>query len=666
MCLLFFDIKSAFYMLLRQLVVDIGEDDTVFLRLLHQMHVPPAALAELTHHLQGMAAVPAAGASPHLSAMTADLFRGSWFRLEGSTAVALTRRGTRPGDPTADVLYSFCLAALHKCMDQALESQGLLPQVPVLATPALLPALPTTQTLAVASWADDCLRFSDAPNLSELVDNVTQVFQVCFERATAMGIEFSCGPDKTAALFSDAPPRKLPGSTGELTPQTLCVRNSLLCRTHEVQSVPAYKYLGGIVTTDGHPRAEILYRKSLALGIARPLARPFFACSAFPLTSRRALLHALSVSRFVYGSVALRLSCPQHRRIWYQGYLHLWRTLLRPRPNSTHRPHALAVLHAAQSASPPLALAHMRATFLRRLATRGPSAVMTVLQRHWELAPSQSWLGQLALDVKLVCQYVEGARVLTGGTCVVRSLFDAVAEDPAWWVRMVKKAVKVNVQDINAWTKRLQQPATPGRVPAPASTAVEEDDECRLPFCCSFCGRRFALRKNLCSHELLKHQRWSPVRHFTYGEHCIVCLRWWHSAKRVQAHLRLDNNCLVRAVFLAPPLSHAEILIVESADKQRHAAVRKGNWRQNASVLPPQQCAGPPQLTRQERQAYLDEETLLSDLRCGFLPQAEHVRWIQDYLAARSVEGARHFSEEFWHSRSSLPSSVGLNVSPAW
>ena len=178
-CHLFFDIRSAFYMLLRQLVTDIGEEDETFLRLLHQMGVPQEALQELLQHLQAMAAVPAAGAGPHLSAITADLFRGSWFRLEGSSAVARTRRGPLSGDPTADVLYSFCLAALHKCMDAALEARKLLPEVPALHTAPLLPALPRTETLAVASWADDCLRFAASTTLPDLVQRVTNTLQVC-------------------------------------------------------------------------------------------------------------------------------------------------------------------------------------------------------------------------------------------------------------------------------------------------------------------------------------------------------------------------------------------------------------------------------------------------------------------------------------------------------
>ena len=453
-------------------------------------------------------------------------------------------------------------------------------------------------------------------------------------------------------------------SADEQTPHSLFVVNGLARAVSEVHAVPSYKYLGGIITADGHPRAEVMYRKSLAAGIARPLSGPFFANSSFPIATRRTLLHALSVSRFVYGSVALRLACSQHRRIWYQGYMYLWRMLLKPKPGTAHRPHALAVLHAAQAPSPPLSLALMRATFLRRVARHGPSAVMTVLQRHWELQPAASWLGQLTLDMHLVGQYADAARVLLCASCPVRALFEAVAEDADWWVRIVRRATKLCVADVNGWATRLTvvQPAVLEPI---ATTRPDDEDPTQLPFQCDICGRRFALQKNLCSHELLKHQRWSPVRHFAFGEHCIVCLRWWHNVRRVQTHLRLNNGCLAKAVFLAPPLAHADILELESTDKLQRTAVKKGNWRRYEAVQPPLQCHGPLQLTRQERLDYYGEDLALADLHRGFLPEAEHVRWIQSYLAARSVEGARPYSAELWHQRSHLATAVGLHVSPA-
>ena len=397
--LLFFDIRAAYYQLLRQLATDIHEDDAELLRLFHRMNVPAEALQELREHLQAMSAVAAAGASPHLAAIAADLFRGSWFRLEGHTAIALTRRGTRPGDPTADVIYAFCLAALHRCMDTALDAAGLLPRVPLPTTPPLLPDLPVAGTVSAASWPDDCVRFCAEDGLDALLKTTVATLEKCFEKATSMGVEFSCGPHKTAVLISDPMARGISRCSDGQMPEVLLVRNRLLQCTVEVGIVPAYKYLGGVVTSDGLPRLEILHRKALAAGIARPLARRFFSNGSIPLETRRTILNALSVSRFVYGSISLHLTCPQHRRIWYQSYLALWRVLSRSDKSTHHKPHACFVLQAARAPSPPLAMAYMQATFLRRLVRHGPFTLVAVLQRHWELSPAGSWLGRLVGDV---------------------------------------------------------------------------------------------------------------------------------------------------------------------------------------------------------------------------------------------------------------------------
>ena len=65
--LIFFDIRAAYYRLIRQLVVPVEESDAAFARLLDSLQIPLAAIAELRHHLEQMAAIPQAGASAHVT-----------------------------------------------------------------------------------------------------------------------------------------------------------------------------------------------------------------------------------------------------------------------------------------------------------------------------------------------------------------------------------------------------------------------------------------------------------------------------------------------------------------------------------------------------------------------------------------------------------------------
>ena len=67
--------------------------------------------AELRGHLEQMALLPHMGASPHATAMISDLFRGTYFYMMQGSTLTLTRRGTRPGDPAADAIFSLTMAA---------------------------------------------------------------------------------------------------------------------------------------------------------------------------------------------------------------------------------------------------------------------------------------------------------------------------------------------------------------------------------------------------------------------------------------------------------------------------------------------------------------------------------------------------------------------------
>ena len=82
--------------------------------MLHSLGMPPQALQELTAKLESITALERGEATPHLQAILSDLFRGTWFRMDACAALTMTFRGSRPGDPAADMLFalSFCTCLL--------------------------------------------------------------------------------------------------------------------------------------------------------------------------------------------------------------------------------------------------------------------------------------------------------------------------------------------------------------------------------------------------------------------------------------------------------------------------------------------------------------------------------------------------------------------------
>ena len=406
--------------------------------------LPDRALAELRSKLESMAALPLAGAPAHLEALLADILQGTYFRMESGHLLYLTRRGSRPGNPCADVLFSFLLTAYFDAVDRVLQQRGMQAQLPAPRTSPVTGLHRVRKTLGFLSWGDDCLQCHMADRLAAVLAVAKQVLQVSIDVAASLGILFSFAPTKTCIMVprQRSPLAQIAADVPLLLQEdaSVNVHSEVLNETYSVQIVPVYKHLGCVLTCDRASRSEILFRHAQAVAVARPLARQFFAASQYPLHIRRYMLRSLVMSRYVHGSVALTLRTKLDQRQWNNFYISLWRTLCRRDHATKKHAHAYEVLCWAQAPSPPLALAYARAVFLQRHVTTGPSEVFQLLQVHWETDPEASWLHQLLRDIRIVQLYVPAVQVLQGTSCPIRSLLDSLDERPGWWVQCVRRA----------------------------------------------------------------------------------------------------------------------------------------------------------------------------------------------------------------------------------
>ena len=92
----FFDVRAAFYMLVRQALVPMEDGERSLAALFQRLGVPAEAVSELTRHLSVAAHVAESGASAHLTALVTDLLRGTWFRLDGAAVLVLTEPARGP------------------------------------------------------------------------------------------------------------------------------------------------------------------------------------------------------------------------------------------------------------------------------------------------------------------------------------------------------------------------------------------------------------------------------------------------------------------------------------------------------------------------------------------------------------------------------------------
>ncbi|CAE7193595.1 unnamed protein product, partial [Symbiodinium microadriaticum] len=653
--LLFFDLKAAFYQVIRQTLVDTRECDSSLLELFHHLQLPPAAVVELRQKLSQVLLLAAAGVSGHTRALIADLFQGTYFRLTCDSILTLTRRGTRPGDPAADLLFAFTLSAYLQSAMQALRSKDLLAQLPVAQDrPAFLPHRGQVQ-LSCPAWADDFFFPQTGSTFPALLTRVQGAAVLLTAHASSAGMTVKFGVDKTAVL---------------LPAELLSRHEALLSRDSEgVLGVPAYdevreeafflpavhtyRHLGGILTSDASPAPDLYFRFAQSMGVVRPLRRKLFGALRFDLQVRRTLLRSLAVSRYVHTAAALLLHANVHRRLWERQYMAIWRVLV-ARNAVDVQAHCYEVLRQAQAPSPALALAVARAACLRKLFTDGPAELLTFLWDHWQQHPKSSWLAQLEEDVRHVAVFRPEALRCLGFAPFVPAILDSFSTDPWWWSSQVKSAVRQFQADLEDWkAKRLRVHTEEARLsPSP-----------QLPYACYLCTSAFKLRKHLHAHLARAHQIFSPGRHFALSEECPCCLKRFPDVLLAQLHLKRSPDCLLHCLRSFRPLTLDEIRAVEAPARAASKAVLRGKWQNYRAKGPPRRAPiayGPPIPTGAERAtgstlASQDQDQVpLSELGRPFEPKAAHTVWVQDFIRGRSKEGIREASKPFWLTRPSF------------
>ncbi|CAE7697032.1 psaC [Symbiodinium sp. CCMP2592] len=638
----FYYVKAAYYRMLRHTLVPTLSDDRPLLALIHRLGLPPAAVCELQRHMSNLALLPAAGVGQHATALVADLFRGTWFRLDKSSVLTVTSRGSRPGDPLADLLFGFSLAGYLHAIDQALDQKGLSTHIPACGQRAEWYEPPTDSRINHVAWADDYANMQKASSEPALHDAIVAAATVHLELATAVGVELTFAVDKSAVLLPSMCARSA-ALPSPLNPKGLpgyALRDTLSGREHFLPVVDAYRHLGGIVTANCASATEIAFRYAQACSVLRPLRKQLFSSASVPLTLRIHLLRSLVLSRFVFASSITDLTCAVHRRTWCKHYVSLWRALYRRREKDEHV-HSYSVLLHAGAPSPLLALAMARAVFLRRLFATGPAQLMHMLFVHWQQRPAASWLSMLALDIRAVAAYSDAAAVLLVMPCPITSLLESFRDDGAWWPQQVRKAVKGFGQDLLQWSR---QPAV---VPPPLEQRVQD-----LPFRCRWCEASFRLHKHVAVHEARAHGSLSPSRHFAPMPYCLACHKWLHSVVRVQYHLRQHADCLLRCALVLPPMDLIGVHEAEAYDKAQEKARKRGAWQQHVAARPPLQCAGPRLPSYEEALAGLPEsEITLQRIKALYRPAQQVQAWIHGSVSRRAKEGPRTGTNEFWLAR---------------
>ncbi|CAE7843801.1 eif3k [Symbiodinium necroappetens] len=307
--ILFTDIASAFYSVVRQLVASGGLSSGSALSL-EGLHLPPEDIAALLEHAAQPSALAEAGATSWLEAVAHRLTDATWFVLQQDHTPVVTSRGTRPGSSWADILFSFVVKKILHRRDvlmgcnpcQAVRAVSL----PCDGSVSLcLQDTDSSISLDDLIWADDIATMRAANTAAGLQPAMQNVAGNTCDAFTEHGFRLSFGRNKTAALAQPAGNgaravrRSLFGHRGlQGTLQTLRENDV----PAQIPLVSVYKHLGAQISVSGKMEDEIAYRIAQARVAFAEGRRKVFKAPGIAIQRKSFILRSFVLPKLLYGS----------------------------------------------------------------------------------------------------------------------------------------------------------------------------------------------------------------------------------------------------------------------------------------------------------------------------------------------------------------------------
>ena len=328
--ILFVDFKSAFYSVLRQGLFQDDMDATSFMIAMHRLGIHPQQVETLLQHARSEAAI--SNIPPHAMRLLHDMLQATCFEMEGLSEVAVTTRGTRPGDPIGDIAFNIVMAALLKDVSESIRpSQAVWEGAPAAVKDFTHVGLPAPFAWAEVAYVDDLALLLRAPTNSQLLDLAHVAAIAVFQAAHCRGLELTVGEGKTELLWAlrGEGKKKLQMQAAHdhgSVPVTLPDQDQPLL----LPVVLAYKHLGTWVQNDAKPLRSVRARLHAARQAWGPLVRPFL--------SKRGVLHKTKTQVFESLVLSRYLSNAHTWSLVSQSQLNEWEAGLRPMLYALARP----------------------------------------------------------------------------------------------------------------------------------------------------------------------------------------------------------------------------------------------------------------------------------------------------------------------------------------
>ena len=542
--LIFFDISSAFYSVIRELITGCSGDCFDLPAVARGLKLTEAELQGMAHVIACDPILGGGDSSQLLRGLAGDIHSATWFSLRNDSVIIRTRRGSRPGSPWADVLFGilFSRGLRVGLADHAVDGACFIPSIEwnghrSIGGPTSHAAETQSIRMEEIIFADDLAIGGACCCAQSLASSTARLSACILDSFYGHGLQPNMGPEKTSALL--APVGQGSRSVRRQIYSTQSARLPVLlghAASVFMDAVPSYKHLGCKISHDAGIEPEVLRRLQLGQAALREGKKKIYCNRLIALEKRALLFRGKVLACALHGAGAWPVvKCSTFRR-WRSGILGMYRQLLLITPEESQHWTTSQIVSAVGLPRPEVLLHTERVRFVSLMFRTAPNIVWALAQADEKFLEGVwnafDWLySRVATTTSLPPP--------CGAGDAIDSWLNFSKLQPGKWKGLVKRAVGLDKQlnDIQAFLEMQLRDVWPD------AGRPELVSHGPWRHACLICRLSFPSRQQWAVHAATLHGYRAPCKQLTQGRQCQACGRIYASSARLSAHLRAVTGC---------------------------------------------------------------------------------------------------------------------------
>ena len=603
--ILFVDIKSAYYRLLRELCVETRVDEGHLRFLLHRLRLPPEQLMPLLDILKTYDPVMAKADVPDIAKrMAAAFHRNTWFHVCGAPLLARTLRGARPGDGWADLLFNYLIAQVLCEFETSLADEGLRTTIAWNGIRGLDAAGGDDFMIdvGVTAWADDLAFMQWHESAHALIDNLQGLAERLVPHLAARGLQLNFASGKTEAVVCLRGHRSV-----QLRRQLFGVPEPGLHLEADDENgiklrlLPQYIHLGGILHGKSRMKPELQRRLGIAQAAFAQHRASVYQNRHLSLTARVRLFEACVLSTAYFNCGTWTNLQTSDLNFFHNGILRLYRRILAKEvPNEILQHWPAAKLCSKLGLPEPASYLKLkRLSYYGTVLAQAPVAL-------WSLIAAEGvWITYVKEDLQWLHELTIGRSSRPSPTQQPTFWDSLIYYNYGSWKGLLRKVRVRHLQEISRQSEIWQWYRDVGPFLEEAGVCLfkEEKTGHHAQHACFRCRMTFKSKSAWSVHAFKIHKRKARARYIADGLTCDHCGHTYLSNSRLVRHLSYSDPCAAAL--------RARGLVVEPEPGIRSRAWNRSNqddrcpWQQTEG---PRHRAMPMQVTLTDDQLAFSEE----------------------------------------------------------